>query len=173
MKPIDLNAYLNPLSPGLTSKVFRTWTASRMMQQALDDMDVPVGADVYTKVVDFDMANMTAALELNHKTMTNQKAKSLKIEKLKSTKKDLLLKKKNANTDIQRKNAAKAISVNEFNIRLANENVSLSTSKINYIDPRIVVAWAKRTQTPIENIYNKILQGKFIWSMETPSDWTF
>jgi DNA topoisomerase-1 len=173
MKPIDLNAYLNPLSPGLTSKVFRTWTASRMMQQALDDMDVPVGADVYTKVVDFDMANMTAALELNHKTMTNQKAKSLKIEKLKSTKKDLLLKKKNAKTDIQRKNAAKAISVNEFNIRLANENVSLSTSKINYIDPRIVVAWAKRTQTPIENIYNKILQGKFIWSMETPSDWTF
>ena len=40
------------------------------------------------------------------------------------------------------------------------KTVSLGTSKINYMDPRITVAWCKRNEVPIEKVFNKSLMGK-------------
>jgi len=51
--------------------------------------------------------------------------------------------------------------------------VALGTSKINYMDPRITVAWCKAMEVPIEKLFNKSLIDKFPWAMEVPSDWTF
>eukprot|EP00808_Paulinella_micropora_P022529 g41298.t1 len=53
------------------------------------------------------------------------------------------------------------------------KEVSLGTSKINYMDPRITVAWCKRLQCPIEKVFNKSLMDKFPWAMEVPGEWTF
>jgi DNA topoisomerase-1 len=53
------------------------------------------------------------------------------------------------------------------------KTVSLTTSKINYIDPRISVAWAKKHQVPIEKIFSKTLRMKFPWAMDVDENWKF
>jgi DNA topoisomerase I len=47
-----------------------------------------------------------------------------------------------------------------------NKSIALTTSKVNYMDPRITVAWCKLKQVPIEKIYNKSILVKFPWAME-------
>ena len=54
-----------------------------------------------------------------------------------------------------------------------NKEVSLGTSKINYMDPRISVAWCKRNEVPIEKIFSKTLRDKFNWAMAVPPEWEF
>lgn len=80
-----------------------------------------------------------------------------------------------------------------------NKEVALGTSKINYMDPRISVAWCKRVrkirrrrklvchlshlllfdsistqnEVPIEKIFAKTLRDKFVWAMGVAPDWKF
>ena len=54
-----------------------------------------------------------------------------------------------------------------------NKEVALGTSKINYCDPRISVAWCKRSEVPIERIFPKTLRDKFVWALSVPPDWQF
>lgn len=63
----------------------------------------------------------------------------------------------------------------ETDIRNRDENkeVALGTSKINYMDPRISVAWCKRVEVPIDKIFAKTLRDKFNWAMAVPPDWKF
>ncbi|KAL3798661.1 hypothetical protein HJC23_004412 [Cyclotella cryptica] len=67
------------------------------------------------------------------------------------------------------------ISKMEMNIKHKDDNkeVSLGTSKLNYMDPRISVAWCKRNEVPIEKIFSKTMRDKFNWSMAVPPDWQF
>lgn len=39
-----------------------------------------------------------------------------------------------------------------------NKEVSLGTSKANYCDPRITVAWCKRCDMPLDKVLSKTLQ---------------
>eukprot|EP01036_Dinobryon_divergens_P022918 gene22918-31222_t len=63
----------------------------------------------------------------------------------------------------------------EIDIRNRDENkeVALGTSKINYMDPRISVAWCKRCEVPIDKVFAKTLRDKFNWAMAVPPDWKF
>jgi DNA topoisomerase I len=54
-----------------------------------------------------------------------------------------------------------------------NKEVSLGTSKINYMDPRISVAWCKRNEVQIEKIFSKTLRDKFNWAMAVEPEWEF
>ncbi|OLY78180.1 DNA topoisomerase 1 [Smittium mucronatum] len=54
-----------------------------------------------------------------------------------------------------------------------NKTTALSTSKINYIDPRLSVAWCKKYDVPIDKIFNRALKEKFKWAMDVGADWTF
>jgi DNA topoisomerase-1 len=54
-----------------------------------------------------------------------------------------------------------------------NKEVSLGTSKINYMDPRISVAFCKRNDVPIEKVFSKTLRDKFNWAMAVPPGWEF
>jgi len=54
-----------------------------------------------------------------------------------------------------------------------NKEIALGTSKTNYNDPRISVAWCKEHDVPIERIFPKTLRGKFIWAMSTDPNWKF
>ena len=47
-----------------------------------------------------------------------------------------------------------------------NKEIALGTSKLNYLDPRISVAWCKKWDVPIEKIYNKTQRDKFAWAIE-------
>ena len=63
----------------------------------------------------------------------------------------------------------------ETDIRNRDENkeVALGTSKINYMDPRISVAWCKRNEVPVDKVFAKTLREKFNWSCAVTSDWKF
>jgi len=54
-----------------------------------------------------------------------------------------------------------------------NKTVALNTSKINYMDPRISVAWAKRNEFPIERIYSATQRDKFPWAMSEKDTFEF
>jgi len=57
--------------------------------------------------------------------------------------------------------------------REEGKEVSLGTSKINYLDPRITAAWCKQHEVPIEKIFTKTLLVKFPWAMEVDGEWKF
>ncbi|KAJ3091530.1 DNA topoisomerase 1, partial [Quaeritorhiza haematococci] len=52
-----------------------------------------------------------------------------------------------------------------------NKTTALSTSKINYIDPRISIAWCYKNEVPIEKIFNRSLREKFKWALDIDKDW--
>merc|ERR1712228_753343 len=54
-----------------------------------------------------------------------------------------------------------------------NKEVALGTSKINYMDPRITVAWAKKMEVPIEKLFNRSLLDKFPWAMQSQTVYNF
>ncbi|XP_027259667.1 DNA topoisomerase I, mitochondrial isoform X4 [Cricetulus griseus] len=45
-----------------------------------------------------------------------------------------------------------------------NKQVALGTAKLNYLDPRISIAWCKRFGVPIEKIYHKTQRERFAWA---------
>ena len=63
----------------------------------------------------------------------------------------------------------------EINAKVKEDlkTVALGTSKINYLDPRITVAWCKEHEVPMEKIFNKSLLSKFHWSMEIAPEFRF
>jgi len=54
-----------------------------------------------------------------------------------------------------------------------NKSVALGTSKINYCDPRISVAWCKRNELPVSKVFPKTLIEKFPWAMGVEDDFKF
>lgn len=51
-----------------------------------------------------------------------------------------------------------------------NKQIALGTSKLNYIDPRISVAWCKKFDVPVDKIYNKTQREKFQWAIDMIQD---
>jgi len=47
----------------------------------------------------------------------------------------------------------------------ALKEVSTSTSKVNYIDPRISIAWCKSNNVDIKKIFAKTMRDKFAWAI--------
>ncbi|EPE07827.1 dna topoisomerase i [Ophiostoma piceae UAMH 11346] len=57
-----------------------------------------------------------------------------------------------------------------------NKEVALSTSKINYIDPRLTVVFSNKFDVPIEKFFSKTLREKFNWAIQSvgeDSTWEF
>ncbi|KAG7665644.1 TOP1 [[Candida] subhashii] len=55
-----------------------------------------------------------------------------------------------------------------------NSEVSLGTSKMNYIDPRLTVMFSKKYDVPIEKLFTKTLREKFTWAIESADEnWRF
>jgi DNA topoisomerase-1 len=54
-----------------------------------------------------------------------------------------------------------------------NKGVALGTSKINYMDPRISVAWCKKQECDISKVFAKALRDKFPWAMSAPTTYAF
>jgi DNA topoisomerase-1 len=166
----SLNKYLKTLLPELTAKTFRTYTAGRVLQDELDKTIPDVNASMHTKKLMFDKANQKVAIALNHKNMTTSDEKE---EKLKEKITALKQKRKEAKTPKQKETVDKNIELAESKLEQAQGNISLTTSKVNYIDPRCIVSWCKRNEMAIEKIYTKTYLKKFVWSFEVPSMWRF
>ena len=59
-----------------------------------------------------------------------------------------------------------------FPFQEENKEIALGTSKLNYLDPRITVAWCKKNEVPIEKVYNRSQRDKFAWAIDM-ADETF
>merc|ERR1711962_854606 len=185
-----LNQYLNGLMDGLTAKVFRTFNASFTLQQQLDDLTDP-DDNVSAKMLSYNRANRAVAVLCNHqravpktheKSMENLDGKlQLKQEAIKAAEKNLKhAKKAYKNNGSQGEKAAvdkckKVVErlleqLEKLEIQKTdkdeNKTISLGTSKLNYLDPRISVQWCKTHEVPIEKVYTKTHREKFRWAID-------
>jgi len=50
------------------------------------------------------------------------------------------------------------------------KEVSTSTSKVNYIDPRVSIAWCEKYGVDVKKLFSKTLRDKFAWAIEEIKD---
>jgi DNA topoisomerase-1 len=166
----SLNDYLKNFLPELTAKVFRTYKAGSILQEQLDMQNPKKTDEMHQKKLLFDKANIKVALALNHKNMASG---DKKVEKINDKLKELKDKMKGTTTPKQKESVKKSIDIQKGKLVEATENIATTTSRVNYIDSRIVVSWCKKHDVAIEKIYNKNLLKKFVWAMDTSPDWKF
>nr|CAG4649989.1 EOG090X0296 [Sida crystallina] len=185
-----MNKHLNDLMDGLTAKVFRTFNASNTLQDQLNQLTDP-NASVAEKILSYNRANRAVAILCNHqravpktfaKSMENlqkkiddKRAAITDAEKgLKDVKKEA---KKTGSAALKVAAGKKEKQLERLKEQLMklevqatdreeNKEIALGTSKLNYLDPRISVAWCKKNDVPIEKIYNKTQREKFQWAID-------
>uniref|UniRef100_A0A3Q3BGD0 DNA topoisomerase I n=1 Tax=Kryptolebias marmoratus TaxID=37003 RepID=A0A3Q3BGD0_KRYMA len=195
-----MNKHLSSLMPGLTAKVFRTYNASITLQQQLKEL-TNKSDNVAAKLLSYNRANRAVAILCNHQrappktfeqSMANLQAKiDARKEQLALAQTELKQAKKEAKTKgssdpklqslVERKKAAVKRCEEQLlkmevqaTDREENKEIALGTSKLNYLDPRITVAWCKNMEVPIEKIYNKTQREKFAWAIDmTEADFEF
>ncbi|MEW5309744.1 MAG: hypothetical protein WDW38_001606 [Sanguina aurantia] len=178
----DLNKLLKSIMEGLSVKVFRTYNASIVLDRLLTELDATLDPNmtVDSKKAEYDKANKEVAILCNHqravaKTHDTQVAKiQSKLEEMEAElaelkKEKLEMKepagKEKVNVKIEKKLAGMAKMQTLATAKESLKTVALGTSKINYMDPRITIAWCKRNEVPLERIFNKSLLSKFYWAM--------
>uniref|UniRef100_UPI00358FEAEB DNA topoisomerase I, mitochondrial-like n=1 Tax=Myxine glutinosa TaxID=7769 RepID=UPI00358FEAEB len=192
-----VNKHLQELMDGLTAKVFRTYNASTTLQQQLKELTNP-SEGIAEKILSYNRANRAVALLCNHQrtppksfdqSMANLQTK---IDNKKAQLQDAVQELQSAQCDLRHNDVKnrkaveskqKAVERLEEQLlklevqatdREENKQISLGTSKLNYLDPRITVAWCKKWGVPIEKIYNKTQRDKFAWAIAmTEEDFEF
>ncbi|XP_077191541.1 DNA topoisomerase 1 isoform X1 [Paroedura picta] len=185
-----LNKHLQDLMEGLTAKVFRTYNASITLQQQLKELTSP-DENIPAKILSYNRANRAVAILCNHqrappktfeKSMMNLQTKidakkdqlADARRELKSAKADAKIRRdeKSKKAVESKKKAVQRIEEQLMKLevqatdREENKQIALGTSKLNYLDPRISVAWCKKWGVPIEKIYNKTQREKFAWAID-------
>ncbi|KAK2949096.1 putative DNA topoisomerase 1 beta [Blattamonas nauphoetae] len=63
----------------------------------------------------------------------------------------------------------------KLDIESRNEGAmfAVSTSRLNYLDPRLSVAWCKKWGLNLSKIFSKTLRDKFPWAMDVDETWRF
>uniref|UniRef100_A0AAY4A042 DNA topoisomerase I n=1 Tax=Denticeps clupeoides TaxID=299321 RepID=A0AAY4A042_9TELE len=193
-----LNKNLNESMAGLTAKVFRTFNASTTLQDQLNIM-TKEDMTVEEKILAYNRANRAVAILCNHQRAapkTFEKSMQLLQEKIKKKKEQIELAKrelkeaKNAHRERPSDKSKNLVAKKEKVLKRLQEQlkklqlqmtdkeenkvIALGTSKLNYLDPRITVAWCKKHKVPIEKIYNKTQRDKFAWAIDmTDEDFEF
>merc|ERR1712192_58318 len=151
--------------------------------------EMTADSNTAAKLVEYNRWNRDVAVLCNHQRakpktfdaqMEKSKAKLDELkEKLKEAKKirkeakkdKALLPKHQRNIDTY----LNKIAVQEHAMQTKEDTatVSLGTSKLNYLDPRITVAWTKPEDVPINKIFAKTLVEKFEWATDVEGEWRF
>lgn len=178
----DINKYLQQFMKNLTAKVFRTYNASYLFYKELKKISRKYenSTDQSLLIDEFTKANAKVAQLCNHQKNVGKSFKGqvekidIQIKKIKSklrkarkssgeTKEDRILK---LNQKLNKLKVKKEL-------KQEMKNISLGTSKANYIDPRISISFAKRHNIPLDKIFTKTLQQKFQWALDIESDFKF
>lgn len=189
-----LNEYLNSFLKNLTAKVWRTYNASYLFQKELDKirMDrvekLPESERMNYIISLFQQANTAVALLCNHqKAVTTNLDNALdkideRIKKLRKQKRKYTERmKKSSKRDVKKKYKEKIKKI-EAKIKILKmkketkskmKNVSLGTSKTNYIDPRIIFAFMKKFDVPEEKLFTKSLVDRFEWASSVDKEFRF
>jgi len=180
-----LNEYLNSLMPGLTAKVFRTYNASITLQEQLEKL-TKENDNITAKVLSYNRSNRAVAILCNHQRAapkTHEKSME-NLEKKIETKKEAVAKAEKEFKAIKKAKTGGKVEVDKKKKAVErlkdqlekletqqvdkeeNKTIALGTSKLNYLDPRISIAWCKKFDVPIEKVYNKTQREKFRWAIE-------
>ena len=178
-----LNDYLSSIMKGLTAKVWRTYNASFLFQKELDKVKTEKVSEIDPNerlnylIAMFNQANTAVALLCNHQKSGNSTIDNLlkkiddRLKELKKKRKALQEKKKNdkvKNVDAK----IKSLKLKK-ETKLKMKNVSLGTSKNNYIDPRIIFAFIKKFEIPPEKLFTQVLIKRFEWASKVDIDYRF
>jgi DNA topoisomerase-1 len=121
-------------------------------------------------------ANRAVAELCNHQKKATEKSKEA-LKKLKDQIKEAKAAVAEAATDAKAASAKKKLDNLKTRLaqREANLTLSLTTSKQNYIDPRIAVGFAKKYDIDIKKIYRAAsMQKAFSWAITgTEEDWDY
>jgi DNA topoisomerase-1 len=189
-----INKYLQSFMKNLTAKVFRTYNASNLFQKELNKISKKIHPgneetqeNNINEILDmFNKANMKVALLCNHQKKVsksfnsqidtiNEKIKTLQ-RKVTTIRRKQAKRTKKSKRDADRINRIKK-QISDLKtkkkIKIELKSVSLETSKANYIDPRITIAFVKKHGLPIDKIFSKALQEKFKWAFDVSADWKF
>ena len=197
INPQMLNQYLGSMMEGLTAKVFRTYNASKLFQQELNEINFKIekmnnddSAKINLILDMYNKANVKVAILCNHQKnisksfgeqidkindrMTELKEKKKELEEDKSNIDKIDKEKiKKQNEKINKIKEKILETENKKDLKMELKNLSLTTSKTNYIDPRITIAFFKKHNLPLEKIFSQTLRDKFFWAMDVPIDWAF
>lgn len=174
----DLNKYLQSLMDGLTAKVFRTYNASTLFYDELFSIKLKETMNENEKMdflLDkFNQANIKVASLCNHQknVQKNFKEQITKIDEIIHELKNKKKQEKNKSKQIKLNSKIKKL-VSKKELKLELKNISLGTSKINYIDPRITVAWIKKYNFPVEKIFSETLRDKFQWAFDVDESFVY
>ena len=192
----DLNAFLRDFMPGLSAKVFRTYNASITLDSQLQSTTAEMTLD--QKVADYNRANKAVAILCNHQK-TVSKGHGAQMDKMKGKLDDINKEAKAARVDLKavkagtyvKKEGKKMPGEEQLKKKIATlaerkrklelqmevkedlKTVALTTSKINYLDPRITVSWCKKWDVPIEKVFNRSLYVKHHWAMTVEPTYRF
>lgn len=182
-----LNKYIKKFMKNLTSKVFRTFNASYLMQIELKKItnkyatyDKP---DRLQRIVhEYEMANLKVAKLCNHQrqvssSSTKQTDKINEQIKVLQSKIGSLKRKSNKTEAITRRINAMSLKLKNYKNKktkmIEGKTLSGSTSKTNYIDPRITVAFVKTNGLEIEKFFNKAHLDTFKWATVVDENFKF
>uniref|UniRef100_A0A061REY5 DNA topoisomerase I n=1 Tax=Tetraselmis sp. GSL018 TaxID=582737 RepID=A0A061REY5_9CHLO len=198
-----LNQFLKEQMPGLSVKVFRTYNASITLDRLLNEAtEEDLGTIVDKKIAHYNTANKEVAILCNHQRSVpktheasmqrmaekvekaeeelrwlERELKAAKAGKATFTKADGKETKPGNPDSLKSRIAKKKEQIHKMEIQVQNKedlkSVALGTSKINYLDPRITVAWCKRNEVPIEKVFNRSLYNKFLWAMDVEPNYRF
>lgn len=169
-----MNKHLNELMEGLTAKVFRTYNASSTLQQQLDLLTNSEDS-VAEKILSYNRANRAVAILCNHqRAVPKGHEKSMeklkeKIDQKREQIEEMHKQVKDAAKDAKRGSVKEKMvhdkkkkglerlkdQLKKLEVQETDRDENKSAYKLNYLDPRISVAWCKKYEVSIEKIYNK------------------
>lgn len=181
----DINKYLQEFMPDLTAKVFRTYNASTLFQNELDKItkkysDLDIEDKINILLDEFNKANAKVAILCNHQKSVSKNF-SEQLDKMTKQIKELRKKKnkwKSSSSKMKKERISKIDDkINKLKmkkqLKIELKDISLGTSKTNYIDPRITISFMKKFNLPIDKIFTKALQEKFFWAFDIDSHFTY
>ncbi|WP_455367918.1 hypothetical protein [[Eubacterium] cellulosolvens] len=169
-----VSEFLGEVVEGVTAKVFRTYYATSIVRQFLINNPIKKEAPEYVKRYTAIIANLQAAVTLNHKKKLPKRwkesldKKKARLEVLKEKRLQKLRgKKKPSEKTLQRLQASMEKLKLKIEEMKATKEYNLNTSLKSYIDPRIYYEWGKKIDFDWKLYYNKTLQRKFSWVEQT------
>jgi len=167
--------FLQEVVPGASAKTFRTMIAGETLKKAMEETRGKFDGGEFENMIRFKYINCAVARRLNHKRKLPDKfeEKLIKKEERVNARKreyESLI----AKTDDGKERAMKRIERAKLSYRKAlleyqlYKDVSewnLNTSLSSYIDPRLVVDYARRNGVNIGRLYSRSLREKFSWAI--------
>jgi DNA topoisomerase-1 len=160
--------FLSEKMDGLTAKVFRTWRTTQAVKEYLDKSQVKREDAVYMKHFHAKMANLRGAEVANHKRKIPPNfderlaKKEARLKELKVQLEEKRREGKKTDAAVDRVEKAKI----DLELSVKTKEYNLGTSLKSYIDPKVYAEWASKIDYPLEKLYPKTLQKKFLWALE-------